>query len=133
MVKEISNSDHVIVVLTEGYKNKALLWNGGVGFESELLLPVLSDQFDNNKLIFVMRHQGNYKSVFPPQYEGYYAIDFSDENKFSIKFKELLHRIYEEPFYMKSNLGIKPTLIPINSLNEKLEYKHVFNESKMMN
>lgn len=121
MVKEISTSDHVIVVLTEEYKNKVVNWNGGVGFESELLLPALSGQVDNNKLIFVMRHKGDYQMVFPPQYTGYYAIDFSDESRFSLKLKELLHRIYQEPLYRKEELGFKPELTPINSLNQNIE------------
>ena len=121
MVKEISTSGHVIVVLTEEYKNKVVNWNGGVGFESELLLPAISGQVDNNKLIFIMRHKGDYKIVFPPQYIGYYAIDFSDEDRFSIKLKELLHRIYQEPLYRKNELGVKPDLKPINSVNETLE------------
>jgi hypothetical protein len=121
MVKEITTSDHVIVVLTEEYKNKVVNWDGGVGFESELLLPALSGQVDNNKLIFIMRHKGNYQMVFPPQYTGYYAIDFSDENRFSLKLKELLHRIYQEPLYRKEDLGFKPELTPINSLNQSLE------------
>jgi len=121
MVKEISTSDHVIVVLTEEYKNKVVNWNGGVGFESELLLPALSGQVDNNKLIFIMRHKGDYQVVFPPQYTGYYAIDFSDESRFPLKLKELLHRIYQEPFYRKEELGIKPELAPINSLNQNFE------------
>lgn len=114
MVKQISDSDHVIIVLTEEYRNKVDNWNGGVGFESELLLPAISGAINKNKLIFIMRHNGEFSSVFPSQYIGYYAIDFSDESNYSLKFKELLHRIYNEPLYAKREIGTKPLLNPIN-------------------
>ncbi|WP_407579252.1 TIR domain-containing protein [Citrobacter koseri] len=121
MVKEISISDNVIVVLTEQYKQKATSWEGGVGFESELLLSVLTDQEVKDKIIFIMKNPSGYSEAFPPQYKNYYAIDFSDESKFNHKFKELLHRIYGEPLYRKSDIGIKPVLEPLNPSIEKID------------
>lgn len=119
MVKEISISDNVIVVLTEKYKQKAITWEGGVGFESELLLSALTDQQAKDKLIFIMKNPSGYSEAFPPQYKNYYAIDFSDESRFNHKFKELLHRIYREPLYKKSDIGVKPVLEPLNPSIEK--------------
>ncbi|GLY62763.1 hypothetical protein Pcaca05_36200 [Pectobacterium carotovorum subsp. carotovorum] len=131
MIKEISDSDNVIVVLSENYKEKAINWSGGVGFESELLLSELTNQEANDKIIFIMKNENGYAEAFPPQYKNYYAIDFSNESRFKHKFKELLHRIYGEPLYRKSEIGTKPNLEPLNSLpdginindeSQKLEY-----------
>ncbi|HHC5062329.1 SEFIR domain-containing protein [Aeromonas veronii] len=114
MVKEIRESDHVIVVLTREYKDKVDNWQGGVSFESDLLLPSLIGE-SADKLIFIMKHNGDYKTVFPFQYNGYYAIDFTDSSKSSMRFKELLHRIKGEPLYMKKDIGVMPKLLPLNS------------------
>lgn len=110
MIKNISESDFIIIVLTEEYKRKVDDWKDGVGFENELLLPILKVEIERNKLIFIMRHRGNYKEVFPFHFKDYYAIDFTEESKYSLKFKELLHRLYGEPLFPKTKLGKKPIL-----------------------
>lgn len=128
MIKKISSCDNVIVVLTESYKQKATNWKGGVGFESELLLSELTNQEAKDKIIFIMKNPNGYENAFPAQYKNYYAIDFSEESRFAIKFKELLHRVYGEPLYRKSDIGIKPILEPLNALvqeknvNDKVEF-----------
>lgn len=128
MIKKISSCDNVIVVLTESYKQKATNWKGGVGFESELLLSELTNQEAKDKIIFIMKNPNGYENAFPPQYKNYYAIDFSEESKFAIKFKELLHRVYGEPLYRKSDIGLKPILEPLNALvqeknvNDEVEF-----------
>ncbi|RUR96867.1 TIR domain-containing protein [Pectobacterium polaris] len=133
MIKEISISDNVIVVLTEAYKQKAISWKGGVGFESELLLSELTNQEVKDKLIFIMKTPSGYAEAFPPQYKNYYAIDFSDESRFTHKFKELLHRIYGEPLYRKSEIGAKPILEPLNSLVEKIDIDNEIELLKSIN
>jgi len=121
MIKNIKESDYIIVVLTENYRQKVDNWKDGVGYENELLLPIFRAETERNKLIFIMRHNGNYKDVFPFHIQDYYAIDFTDNSNFSLKFKELLHRIYGEPLYPKKNIGEKPKLIPISVDNDQYE------------
>ncbi|WP_283392728.1 toll/interleukin-1 receptor domain-containing protein [Photobacterium phosphoreum] len=132
MVEAVKNSDYIIIVLTEGYKEKVDNNTGGVSFESTLLLNYVSSMSDHSKLIFIMKHNGDYTKVFPFQYGGFYAIDFSEREKESIKLKELLYKIKNKPLFTKAELGETPELLPINSLylgNNKtktLESKSVF-------
>lgn len=114
MVNALRKNDYVIVVLTENYRNRADNFQGGVGFEVELLLSDL--RRDRDKLIFIMRHNGDFESVFPSFLRDYYAIDFSDDKQFDKKFEELVHRIYRHNAYEKAPLGTMP-----NFLNVKLQ------------
>ena len=109
MVTAIRENDYVIVVLTENYKNRADNFQGGVGFEAELLLGDLRRNRD--KIILVMRHSGDFESVFPSYLRDYYAIDFSDDKQFDKKFEELVHRIYRHNSYEKAPLGSMPSFL----------------------
>lgn len=108
MIKNVRDSDYIIIVLTENYANKADNFQGGVGFETILSLPLL--QQHPEKLIFLIKHKGDFNAAFPFHLRGYYAIDFSNEGKFEEAFDELLHRIYEVPLYEMEPLGQKPDL-----------------------
>lgn len=116
MISNIKDKDYIIVVLTENYAKKANELQGGVGFETLLTFPLLTKE--SNKLIFIVRDNGNFEDVFPFHLKGWHAIDFSDDSKFSESFKELLHRIEGVPLYEKAPLGSKPKLIPISMYNE---------------
>lgn len=113
MINNLQINDYIIIVLTEKYAEKANSFLGGVGFETILSLPLLQE--NPNKLIFLTKHQGNFQEVFPFHLKDYYAIDFSNENKFSEAFDELLHRIYEKPLYEIEPLGQAPELKPKQS------------------
>lgn len=110
MVNKVRDSNFVIIVLTEGYANKADKSLGGVGFESQLMLPLLMENPD--KLICIMRHQGDYSKVFPFQLKGQYAIDFSNEKDYEEKLKDLIYRIYGQARYYKEPLGKSPEFSP---------------------
>lgn len=112
MVNAIKNNDYVIVVLTENYRNRADNFQGGVGFEAEILLADLKRNRD--KIILVMRHSGDFDSVFPSYFRDYYAIDFSDDKQFEKKFDELVHRIYRHNSYEKAPLGSMPSFLASN-------------------
>lgn len=104
MISNMRDNDFVIFVLTEKYAEKADALEGGVGFETMLSLPVLRK--NPNKLIFLMRHQGNFEKAFPFHLDGYYAIDFSNDNQFEEKFEELLYRIDGVPLYKMEPVGV---------------------------
>lgn len=110
MVEKIRDSDFVIIVLTENYAKKADSFEGGVGFESQLTLPLLME--NPNKLVLIMRHEGDYNKVFPFQFKGQYAIDFSNDIEYEAKFEDLIYRLYEKPRYFVQPLGELPTLEP---------------------
>ncbi|MED4006073.1 toll/interleukin-1 receptor domain-containing protein [Priestia aryabhattai] len=110
MVEKVRDSDFIIIVLTENYAKKADKFEGGVGFESQLTLPLIMER--PNKLIPIMRHQGNFNEVFPFHFKGQYAIDFSKDTEFDSKLDELIYRLYEKPRYYVEPVGEVPTLDP---------------------
>jgi hypothetical protein len=112
MIKNMRNNDFIIVVLTEKFAEKADNFQGGVGFETLLSLPILQENPD--KLIFVLRHKSNFRNAFPFHLQGYYAINFSDDRNFDESFEELLHRIQDVPLY-----GTRWTCSPIKTKKQQ--------------
>ncbi|MPN55792.1 hypothetical protein SDC9_203476 [bioreactor metagenome] len=110
MIENIKQSDYVVVVLTEEYAKKADNFQGGVGFETLLTIPDIKNNL--SKLIFIMRHNGDYTKVFPFHVRDIYAIDFSNDNQFESKLEELIYKIYDVPLYEVDPIGIMPDLKP---------------------
>lgn len=110
MVGKIRNSDFVVIVLTENYARKAESFEGGVGFETQLKLPLIMENPD--KLIPIMLHTGDYNKVFPFHLKGHYTIDFNNEEKFEEKFEELIFLLYGKPRYFVEPVGKAPSLEP---------------------
>jgi hypothetical protein len=111
MITNIRDRDFVIIVLTKGYAERSDNFKGGVGFETILSLPILIE--NPNKIIFVIKYDGEFKDAFPFHLNGYYAINFSKEIHYDKSFKELIHKIYNKPLYEMEPLGNVPELSPI--------------------
>jgi hypothetical protein len=125
MVEKVRNSDYIIIVLTENYAQKADSFTGGVGFESHLTLPLLME--NPNKLVPIMKHNGDYRTVFPFHLKGQYAIDFSQDQDFEEKLEELIYRLYETPLHYMEPIGDIPKLEPkMPSLRTEVEPKITF-------
>ena len=120
MVEKIKNSDNILLILTENYAKKADTFQGGVGYETNLLIRYIKDNLD--KIILIMRHKGNYRKAVPFYLEGFHFIDFSDDSQFDIKFDELLHRIFQVDVMDVPKVGAKPKLEP-----KKIIYDRVVN------
>ena len=131
MVEKVRDSDFIIIVLTENYANKANNFEGGVGFESQLALPLLME--NPSKLIYIMKHQGDYSKVFPFHLKGQYAIDFSDESSFEEKFNDLLYRIYEQERYYKEPLGTSPNFMAKVPSRNNLEQAMILQDEDTLN
>ncbi|ENY99808.1 hypothetical protein HMPREF1092_02944 [Clostridium thermobutyricum] len=114
MIKNIKDSDYVVIVLTEEYAKKSDGFQGGVGFETMLTIPDIKNNL--NKLIFIMRHKGDYTKVFPYHIRDVYAIDFSNESNFDEKLEELIYKIYNVPLYNMEPIGEIPNLVPKKSI-----------------
>src|SRR5699024_893225 len=110
MITNLQKNDYILLVLTENYADRANTFQGGVGYETILSLPILQE--DPDKIIFITKHQSNFHDAFPFHLKGYNAIDFSDENNFDDSFDELLRRIYKKPLYEMAPLGEPPELKP---------------------
>lgn len=108
MVNNIKIKDSVILILSSNYAKKADELEGGVGFETEMLLPLIMS--NKNKIIPIIKNNNKEKPIIPFYLEGINYIDFSDDNKFAEKFEELKHRILEIPLYTVAELGEIPNL-----------------------
>ena len=76
----------------------------------------ISGKNNLKKLIFIMKHRGDYTKVFPYHLRDLYAIDFSDESKFDEKLEELIYKIYNVPLYNMEPVGEIPNLTPKSSI-----------------
>lgn len=121
MVEKIKNSDNILLILTENYAKKADTFQGGVGYETNLLIRYIKDNPD--KIILIMRHKGDYRKAVPFYLEGFHFIDFSHDDQFDIKFDELLHRIYQIDVIDVPKVGAKPKL-----KSKKIIYDRAVNE-----
>ncbi len=121
MIEKIKNSDNIVIILTETYAKKADTFQGGVGYETNLLIRYIKDNPD--KIILIMRHKGDYRKAVPFYLEGFHFIDFSHDDQFDIKFDELLHRIYQVDVIDVPKVGAKPKL-----KSKKIIYDRTVNE-----
>ena len=110
MVANIRDSDYTIIVLTEQYAEKADLLQGGVGFETGMLIPYV--QGNMQKIIPIMNCRWNSARTVPFYLKGIHYIDFSDQSLFNEKFKELLHRIHGVDMVEEEPVGESPVLTP---------------------
>ncbi|MHB1421070.1 MAG: toll/interleukin-1 receptor domain-containing protein [Bacillota bacterium] len=110
MVKNIKDNDYVIIVLTPNYADKANALQGGVGFETAMLIPLVQENL--HKIIPIVRCNGNTSRAIPFYLKGVHYIDFSHPVNFGEKLDELLHKIYKVDLLEKSPLGKRPDLKP---------------------
>jgi len=108
MERAVTDTDKVLLILTEGYKRKADELKGGVGFERSLInAEWYKNQTGNNKFIPVLR--GKDADKCKPVFIGSFIyIDMSDDALFEEKFKELYFRVYDEPMLKKPKVGQRP-------------------------
>jgi len=110
MVKDIRDKDYTIIVLTPEYAKKADALQGGVGFETSMLIPLIQENLQ--KIIPIIRCNENISKAIPFYLKGVHYIDFSDPYSFKEKFDELLHRVFKVDLIEQSPLGKRPELKP---------------------
>ena len=98
----IETSDFVLLVCTDKYVEKANKRIKGVGYEIEIIAADLLNGNSKGKYIPIFR--GCHK--LPSCIKGINGIDFSDDNLFNIKIKELLKMIL--PLGLPIDNGIAP-------------------------
>lgn len=110
MVKNIRDKDYTIIVLTPEYAKKADELQGGVGFETSMLIPLIQENLQ--KIIPIIRCDENASKSIPFYLKGVHYIDFSNPYSFKEKFDELLHRIFKIDLIEQTPLGKRPDLKP---------------------
>lgn len=108
MANNIRIKDFIIVIITDNYCKRADKLEGGVGFETELLLPLI--QSNKDKIILIVRNKSQGKDNIPFYLNGIHYFDFSDDTKFDEMFKGLLYRILGVERYLVAPLGDIPNL-----------------------
>lgn len=93
MVQEISSNDKIVIIVTKKYTEKANTFSGGVGYETELLLNYINT--NPNKTIVALRE----KCDKPFYLQGYYHIDFTNNQNNTKAIEELVLKIKDQPNY----------------------------------
>lgn len=133
MLEKIRDSDFVIIVLTENYKDRAENYQGGVGLETTLLQNEILK--NTKKIIPIKRSTANDNDVIPYYLEGLNYTDFSLDNKFEESFLELLHRIKGVDMIEVSPLGVgrelksKKVTYDSKQKSTDIDLENIFNDS----
>ncbi|MDM8128462.1 toll/interleukin-1 receptor domain-containing protein [Paraclostridium benzoelyticum] len=101
MVKNIRDSDYIIVVLTENYARKSEKLQGGVGLETTFLYNYLLE--DLKKIVPILRQGGN--NAIPFHFKGLHYIDFSEGTNMNNSFEDLLYRIMNKSKFEMPEVG----------------------------
>ncbi len=123
MIENISKSEYTIVVLTDRYADKSNEFEGGVGYETSLLINSMVENI--GKIIPILRNKGDKSNAIPYYLKGVSYIDFSDDNKYDEKMEELKHKILKVDIIEMEPIGEIPNLKPKRIVRETL-YKNTF-------
>jgi len=114
MEKMVSDEDikKVILVIDEQYCEKANKRTGGVGTETQIISAEVYESVEQSKFVAVIAkrdNEGNAKLPF--FYKSRIYIDLSDEDLYGKNFEQLLRWVYDKPFNVKPEVGIKPAFL----------------------
>lgn len=103
----------VLIICDKKYSEKSDKRTGGAGTEAQIISRKIYEQSDEGKFVvaaFEIDEQTG-KPYLPVYYGSRKYIDFTDPNKFAIKFEELIRWIFNKPLYVKPKLGRAPDYI----------------------
>jgi hypothetical protein len=106
METHLSNADHIIMICTELYVQKANKGQGGVGYEKMIITSNLLKNIDTNKIIPIIRQ--NSKSEIPTFLKTKLYINFSKSADYEFNFDELIRTIHQSPLFKKPEIGNNP-------------------------
>lgn len=102
----------VVLVCDKLYAEKADGRSGGVGTETQIISREVYEKEDQNKFVAILSEKDeNGKPYLPTYYKSRIYIDLSDEDLYAKNFEQLLRWIYDEPFFIKPELGEKPLFL----------------------
>lgn len=108
MIENIRDTDYTLVVLTDKYAEKAESFKGGVGYETSLLVNEIGENIE--KIIPIMRFEGDTRKAIPFYLKGVTYIDFSNDHNFYDKLEELKYKILKKDRIEMEPLGEIPDL-----------------------
>lgn len=106
MEQNLAAADHVVMICTKIYVEKANAGIGGVGYEKMIITSDLIKRIDSNKVIPVIRQSGTRE--VPTFLKTKLFIDFSRSDDFEFGFDELIRTVHNAPIYKKPKIGVSP-------------------------
>lgn len=102
----------VVIICDEKYAAKADERAGGVGTETQIISRKVYDKQAQEKFVAVVREKDDSgKAYLPTYYKSRIYIDLSEEDRYADNFERLLRWIFDEPLYVKPELGNKPSFL----------------------
>jgi hypothetical protein len=106
MERGIANSEFVIVICTPAYAEKANGREGGVGFESMVIVGELARRIESRKFIPVLR-SGDWKSSLPIYLRSKHGVDLRNDPYSETQYDQLVRALHCEPVRLPP-IGPKP-------------------------
>lgn len=113
MENGLSSSAQVLCVCSESYVQKVNAGSGGSGYEGMIMSQSLLQNANIDYIIPIVRNNESPQKV-PVAFGSKLYIDFSDDEQYVAKYKEVLERIYGIDEKRKPPLGSNPFLTNIS-------------------
>ena len=111
----------VILICDKVYAEKANKRSGGVGTEAQIISSKIYEKHDQEKFVAIVKERDEQGEAYLPTYYGSRIyIDFSDQDKESSNFEELLRWIYDKPLFKKPEIGNKPAFLEDENISLSL-------------
>jgi hypothetical protein len=112
-MESIRAADHVLLVCTPSYKDRADRRDGGVGYENMIVTGEIAQQIITVKFIPLIR-LGTEAEALPTFMTGRYYISFVDASHYKAAFEELLHAVHKVPKSPRPQMGPSPFASPLH-------------------
>ena len=105
MEDSVTNSERVLIILTNNYRDRCNNRIKGVGYETSIITAEIYQNVPTRKFIPVLR-EGEWASTPPVYLRGRVGLDMTDNEQYDEKLAELLEELYQ--VNQKPVLGKKP-------------------------
>jgi len=106
MEKAVADSDHVAIICTEEYANRANQREGGVGWESMIITSEVAEHMLTDKFIPILR-KGTFKASLPRYLKTRMGVNLMGDPYSEEAYEELLRKLHGEPI-APPPIGTKP-------------------------
>ena len=112
MEKGVRNANHILVVCTPPYVERANDREHGVGEETSLITPGFYEREKTEKeFIPILRAAGGERRT-PDYLASLVYVDFTNDANFDSAYDDLIRIIYNAPMHPKPTKGTRPVLSP---------------------
>jgi hypothetical protein len=118
MEKMVNDPDikKVALVCDKAYAEKADGRSGGVGTETQIISTEVYAKQDQDKFVAILKERDETgKPYLPAYYRSRIYIDLSDPESYVSNFERLLRWIYDQPLFIKPEIGSAPEFLKDDS------------------